>query len=458
MPLSQKQFREDLEFMYTTIMDVHPKPDWRVPMSVLESEMDRARRDVVECRTEVDLWRLLRRFLHRMGDAHTTVWPPFGPSHRILPITTTLIDGHVVVEDVVDSSIATEIERGDVILACDGIDADARLEMEMAESVYNNGAWGRISAAHGFTTIRDHSRDQVTLVLAKSSGDVESTELPIYPHNHAVMEAFELKQKRRKITANIETNFLDDMRAGVMSYRACFDRQMITQERDFQLGLDMFGITLDDVPDMEDSAWSFFTNLRQRSYTRFILDIRGNAGGASSIGDILLKYLTRDDVRTYGCDVKISRQIQERNDSFSEDTPGVLRQYPNEPLIYPFHSRLSEDQLAALELFEGDVVVLTDERVFSSGEMLAAVMKANKLGTIVGEPTGGGGTVPGDGYDFKLPNTGLSLGSSFKLFRMPEGADQGYPGVLPDHWVKQTLDDYRAGRDTAMEYVKARWS
>ena len=56
-----------------------------------------------------------------------------------------------------------------------------------------------------------------------------------------------------------------------------------------------------------------------------------------------------------------------------------------------------------------------------------------------------------------LVSIGL-LGSSFKLFRMPEGADQGYPGVLPDHWVKQTLDDYRAGRDTAMEYVKARWS
>lgn len=53
----------------------------------------------------------------------------------------------------------------------------------------------------------------------------------------------------------------------------------------------------------------------------------------------------------------------------------------------------------------------------------------------------------------ELPYTKLPLCISHKFFHMPSMRGYDYPGVLPDYWVPQTLADYRAGRDTVLEFV-----
>jgi len=171
----------------------------------------------------------------------------------------------------------------------------------------------------------------------------------------------------------------------------------------------------------------------------------------------LFKYVTRAEWESYGEDVKVSRQMQEQDRGFPDDAPGTIERSDGDTMRFPYQSRLDDDRMAKLVPFDGEVVLLIDTGAYSSGEMFAADLRAAGAGTLIGEPTGGGGSVPGDQLALATPNTGLQMRVSYKFFRLPPAADDGYPGVLPDYHVSQTLDDFRAGRDTMMDFVCARW-
>jgi len=85
--------------------------------------------------------------------------------------------------------------------------------------------------------------------------------------------------------------------------------------------------------------------------------------------------------------------------------------------------------------------------------MFASTIKDYKLGTLIGEETGGLATSYGDIYPFQLPNTRLHCGVSHKRFVRPSGEDDGR-GVLPDHQVEINVDDIAAGNDKVMAFAK----
>ena len=88
---------------------------------------------------------------------------------------------------------------------------------------------------------------------------------------------------------------------------------------------------------------------------------------------------------------------------------------------------------------------LINENAISYGESIANTLKKNRLATLVGTNTSG---INGDMSRIDLPVLD---------FIMSVGKDlDGYHsiGVPPDIYVKQTLEDYREGKDTVFEYVK----
>ena len=89
--------------------------------------------------------------------------------------------------------------------------------------------------------------------------------------------------------------------------------------------------------------------------------------------------------------------------------------------------------------------VLIGINTISYGESIANTLKKNKLATLIGTNSSG---INGDmSY----------INQSVFDYSMSVGKDlDGYHsvGVPPDIYVKQTLDDYRKGKDTVFEYVK----
>jgi hypothetical protein len=366
------------------------------------------------------------------------------------------VDGRVVVERVISTEVRDdlgEVKRGDVILFVDGQEIEQRLEDILSLTCYNSAGWGRLQAAKNVLRFVDVQTEHTEVVLAKKTGEILVARIPLLPGNHAAFSAHRRKIRMDEMRGCIEVSYIEDIQAGHLAYRSCVDRSKCDDAWRASL-LKELGLKPDDIPDMEETCWKLFHELSRRSYHRLILDLRGNQGGSSDIGQVLLKYLTKKKLRTYDADIKISRRLQSVNEGYQSEEPDTVRKHRDMSLEFPYNSRLDEEQLSALRQFSGELFVLIDTEVFSSGEWLSAELRANGLGIFIGEPTGGGGSVPGDQIRFELPNTKLSLGISHKFFYQPETEDMHYLSVIPHYWIKPSLHDFRSGRDTVLEFVR----
>ncbi len=101
--------------------------------------------------------------------------------------------------------------------------------------------------------------------------------------------------------------------------------------------------------------------------------------------------------------------------------------------------------------FKGRVFVLIGPENSSATFQFASLIKANKLGTLVGEPTGGNqrGINGGAFFFLRLPESGLEadipLIGYFPDKSMPDA------GITPDVLAPVTARDIASGRDAAME-------
>lgn len=154
-------------------------------------------------------------------------------------------------------------------------------------------------------------------------------------------------------------------------------------------------------------ARNFFTCADSNSVQRLVVDLRFNGGGNSEVINPLLKGIqARPSLNTHG-----------------------------------------------------HLYVLIGPGTFSSGEM-AAEEFGNRFqrfhgqhfnATLVGEPTGGKPNCYGDVEVFKLSNAKLTVRYSTKHFQLSTQDDP--PAREPDVRITQPWDDYRAGRDAALNYA-----
>ncbi len=87
---------------------------------------------------------------------------------------------------------------------------------------------------------------------------------------------------------------------------------------------------------------------------------------------------------------------------------------------------------------------------YSSAEIVAWVLKNNYNATLVGEPTAQRPNSYGDARGFTLPNSKLRVRYSTKRFSLAPGDP---PSLLPDRAVTVTAADYFRGRDPVLDAV-----
>ncbi len=103
--------------------------------------------------------------------------------------------------------------------------------------------------------------------------------------------------------------------------------------------------------------------------------------------------------------------------------------------------------------YEGDVVVLIGSQNSSATFAFAQLVRRERLGRLVGEPTGGNrrGINGGSFYFLRLPETGveadLPLIGTFPLTAQPDA------GIVPDQSIAPTVADLAAGRDPVLAAV-----
>lgn len=450
---TENQYKQDLEFAFETVFSVHPRPDFKVRMDELEAARKLALLRVQTCASVGEFVNIAQEFFHLLGDGHTYIRAHSPQTGKFSPLATKWVGGHIIVDKVYDHDHPGDEkpESGDVILAIDGEEAVKKLQARISRAAYCSLEYARRDLASRILDEVETEREFAEVTIARSDGSIRAHSIPLRPlSDKSVMERF-IQERKTQLSNSISVSYIDAMGAAVLKYSACVDRSMY-EKSPSRLG--QLGLTIEDLPDFEEECWRMFQVMRERGYSVLVIDLRGNQGGNSSISEVLFKYITQKPLKTYGGELKVSPELKQMKPYYKDAKIGLVSAADSNTIEYPYTTRLDESRLSNIQQFDGQLFVCIDPLVFSSGEWLAAQIAANGLGVLVGEPTGGGGSVPGDQLPFKLPNTQLDLLVSHKFFECP--VDTSYPGVVPDWWVPSSLGDLREGRDPAIAFIRDR--
>lgn len=209
------------------------------------------------------------------------------------------------------------------------------------------------------------------------------------------------------------------------------------------------------------SQWNGFldeaiTAIKARGAVGLIVDIRGNGGGDSALGDALLE---RINDRPYRMASRIVwRKSAESDELFRAGTKPMWRWLMFAlPLFLPDYSALKHGEDLTYETpvasrprvkrrFDGPTSLLIGERTFSSAMLLADAARTYDLMLTVGQPTGGVPNALGDIGPFMLPNSRIVVSFSQKMF-IRASSDESDVGPVKPHIEVVPV----AGRDATLE-------
>lgn len=195
-----------------------------------------------------------------------------------------------------------------------------------------------------------------------------------------------------------------------------------------------------------------------------IVDLRGNEGGLSECGDIILSRLVPADVMGPRAERFVRyRSVPQHLNSYLDTWDDAFRDWgkravgPDARGMYRLSDAAGED--AGLirpqgRRFTGPVMVLCDASNSSATFGFAQVVKENGMATLIGPATGGSRQGTNGGYFFlRLPTSGLEVDLPHTAI-LSSNARPDQP-VEPDVRLDFSAEDIAAGRDPQMAAATA---
>ena len=184
---------------------------------------------------------------------------------------------------------------------------------------------------------------------------------------------------------------------------------------------------------------SMFRVLHDKKLDNLIIDIRDNGGGNSELGDMLFQYISPVPFQQYGKTiVKISDIVKQKYPAYNKFPNGIQVFASDDTALIPWDEAkgitlipLEENPLR----YTGHVWLLTSHYTFSSATDFSWAFQQFKMGTIVGEETGGEAVCFGDIIVMTLPNTKFRYCCSYKKFHNYGATDADTHGTIPDYQV-----------------------
>jgi hypothetical protein len=212
----------------------------------------------------------------------------------------------------------------------------------------------------------------------------------------------------------------------------------------------------------EDSIRELYKNLND--YDDFIIDIRGNGGGAT---EVWMNYIVAPIIdREYSCtnyslykDGDITKEYHKSRNRFSRFKD--IDEFPDKELLSKVSNKddfkyFDESYLIVnpgnnvfpdkSNPYKGNIYLLVDEKVFSSAEAFTLFSKQTGWAKVVGINTAGDG-VGVDPPFFNLPNSKLIIRFTTEKGLNPDGSSNSSVGTTPD--IKVDNLDY------LLDYIKS---
>lgn len=176
----------------------------------------------------------------------------------------------------------------------------------------------------------------------------------------------------------------------------------------------------DKFPIYQSFIDSSFKAIHSKGIKNLIIDLRFNGGGPSGAANHLLRYLAHAPY-TY----------------FSQND----------------FDHLLHEQTPHPDAFKGKIYVLMDGDGHSTTGHFMSLVKELGLATIIGEELGSNRFCTANQKRYTMPHTGISYSVARNTFITTAESTSADHGILPDHWITQSIQDHLNNIDSVLEYT-----
>lgn len=406
--LSPEQAKFDLEALFYTISEVHPNMYSEVGQSELHSAIKRVSENITDSISIEGLYKIAAPLVAMIGDGHTNL---FFPANAVFNKDTKRIPVWMQVESdrtiTVDRSLDSIIPRGTKVLKVNGKTAKQIIDefLSYVSGETEHFRLSRLDDLRPFFHMTMPADFYEIEYAAPGRTDVLSQTFPaLTPIEYmSRIPAPENDSSDEPYTFSID----ETEQVGILDFRSFED-----QDR------------------MRVFADSMFTSLREQGIRDLIIDTRQNGGGASAVGDILLRYFSpKPFIQMEKALIRITPTTR-RLMRYGDMPPGI---YYNVIAEDNFHKPLSQEE----GFYDGNVWLLTSNKTFSSAASFAWASQVFGAATLIGEETGGMNVSFGDVLRYDLPISGITCGISYKRFWKHKADENDIHGAIPEYHVPQ---------------------
>ena len=436
--LTPEQCKSDIAFAFETMEDVHPNLYAWTPKAIITKERTALEKSLTKPLTQKEFWLRFAPVVAKLRDGHTwlpipvSVWGVYRDSGAALfPLDTRISEGKFLVKT--NYGETPESASGAEIRAINGVPAEKLLERLMP---YMNeellpARWNQLANTLRASLYLNFDRAApFTVEYVPAGGASAKVVLPGVSWM-TVLAKRGAAQKGATGQAYYRYRRLPEVNIALIEYDQCAD-----------------------LPKFEIFLKETFAQIQKDRPRALIVDVRKNAGGNGGLNEALCEYITDKPYRVFGDgETKVSDRVKKLlgHDLYVERFSERAWNAKDGTIL---KTAVDLETPAPNPLrYSGPIYCLIGPGTFSNGMAFASAIKDCKIGTLIGEETGGVGSAYGDFVAFPLPNSGLDLYISAKHIFRPARIDDGR-GILPDYEVKQTQKDTAAGRDAALEFVK----
>ncbi len=408
-PIPPDKLKEDLDFLFKTIEEVHPNMYAYTSKEEFGPLRDKLYNQITEPMTQLNFSKLIGPTIASLKSGHTIVFPPLPPAPsefagfiqnggKMFPLSIDWYEGKVILSE---NYTSEKLPLGGTILQINGEEISKVIKR-----------LDRYYSAEG--------RDVCPAVLEKDNimrflfwleyGSVETLNLQIKSIDGTINDYIVEMMTFGQLKAKEDTN------KGINSYR-------------YRAGYDTFYLKLDDwacwsrIKEFTEFCDEVFKEIQTKKASRLIIDLRNNPGGDFVTVEVFIMYLLNKPYQSFQ---GLNSLAVNKSHQFYDGT-NPLR-------------------------FDGSVYILIGENSTSASTIFPSIIKHSRIVTIIGQEPHEPLTLYGPATSFELPNTGLLATAPRDIIIVPGSKNDGR-GVIPDYDVKQKPEDTAKGVDTVLQFT-----